>query len=125
MDLREIAKESGDTSENTRHWFSNEKFDIYLWKGTDDRIVKFQLCYKGRVRANPNYIEEVVSWSIELGMSFHYVDSYRIQTPILEGAPPFDLSELRYELSNPECRIDSNLKGFILDKLEKASTYVA
>ncbi len=66
--LREIATVKQD-SRDTKRWFRDESFDLYLWQNAAGEIVSLQLCYN---RINN---EHILRWSSQEGYLHARVDS--------------------------------------------------
>ena len=111
--LRQIRGVAGE-----RQWYQDEYFDLFVTRGADGGIARFQLCYARDTRR-----ERALDWKRGRGMQHlrvrqRYEESQGREqsgTLSLESAPPDPELRLRFEAAST--RLPSGLRAFVLRRL--------
>ncbi len=100
--LREILSSRKIINGQSRRWFTNEMFDLFIFFNNENMLVQFQLCYDKQDN------EHVISWSERSGYAHNRIDTGR-DIPGRAGSPLF--------VSNGSCDIETLKKAFIESSL--------
>jgi len=115
-----MLKETWNTHDTNRRWFSDDYFDLIVWYDTDRRLIGFQLCYD--MQGN----EHAFTWREGTGTAHHRIDSgesspLKNMTPVLVpvGAVPYNM--LARQFRERAANIDADITALVLRKLSEES----
>ena len=112
--LREIQEIRQIEGEPRRRWFSDDILDLYVWYGSDDDIIQFQICYD----RGPG--EQALTWTRDRGILHHSVDDgesgiYRMKSsPVITRESSYDASRIRTLIKEHGAKLEHDLYEFIL-----------
>ncbi|MGH8676771.1 MAG: hypothetical protein ACREUQ_00265 [Burkholderiales bacterium] len=121
--LREIPGVRQDQAAVTRRWFQDDYFDLFVWIGSADEPVSFQLCY------NRLKTERVLGWSRESGYMHCGVDDgeslpIKNMTPIYVADGLLPVTRLESEFEQLSARVDARVRRFVLEKIREVAHHV-
>jgi hypothetical protein len=107
-----------ESDECKRRWFSNNYFDIFVWENDRLSITKIQLCYDKSME------ERVLTWTIGDNFCHDLIDNgeafpSKNNSPIFIHGGVFPAKDVLERFSVDSRTIDSNIRAFVLRKLEK------
>ncbi len=115
--LRELPLVRQVEEEPRRRWFADDYFDLIVWFKRNGEILGFQLCYDlpGDERA--------LTWRPRTGFVHQRVDDGELQrpykaTPILVADGSVDYAALAQRFREHCGAMDSQVAGFVLNKIE-------
>lgn len=122
--LREIKAVKQEPGRARKQWFSDEVMDLFVWRGGDGKVEKFQLV--ARIAGGEGASRErALTWSEAAGFHRHLVDDgerrpdrYKA-TPILIPTKDLPLLELSQVFGERAGNLDSYIRGFVADKLDE------
>lgn len=114
--LREIKAVRQDDPTQTRRWFQDDYFDLFVWVTRAGQVSAFQLGYDRSRR------ERALSWSTTRGFSHSRVDAgedtpFQSRTPLLVPGGSCPVRTLLRELERRGGALEAPLRDFLLSKL--------
>ena len=114
--LREISRSQKTTNGMTRRWFTNEKFDLFVFIKDDNQLAQLQLCY------DKHHKEHVIAWSEKYGYEHAYIDtgrnmSGRAGSPVFTTNGLCDIDEVKRSFIDTSLNLDNMLFDQIYRKL--------
>jgi hypothetical protein len=115
--LREIEKTKQIPGESRRRWFVSTRFELIVWVTPENRLKKFQLCYR------ESGDERALTWSPETGFTHETVESGEEVsarpkgTPVLVQDGQFERDRILAEFERESAGIDPELSTFVKNAL--------
>ncbi|MFC1671500.1 hypothetical protein ACFL01_00040 [Planctomycetota bacterium] len=119
--LREVKYVSQHAGEPFRRVFCCSRMDIYVWFEESGEIYGFQLCYR------QNREEKALTWLQDKGFTHRSVDDGEDRggrfkmTPVLMPDGVFAREDVVASFEEISEKIDSEIVGFILKKVDEYS----
>ena len=90
--LQEVKHVRQIQGEPFRRWFSDDRFELFVWHGSDNQVIGFQLCYR------EGSDQKALTWQQDSGFTHNRIDDGEggamcsKMTPILlpDGAFDYD-----------------------------------
>jgi hypothetical protein len=118
--LKEIAAVKQD-SRDTKRWFRDEYFDLYLWQTAAGEIVSLQLCY------NRIHNEHILRWSAQEACLHARVDAPqdkpgRAMSAMLVANGVFPAKLVREDFLKAALEIPDEVRDFVLSCMAGCSS---
>jgi hypothetical protein len=116
--LHEITVARKDDSGYQRHWYEDERMDLFVWYDEAGEFVSFQLAY------DKPFAERAIAWKRERGFMHARVDDgarggRHPGSPLLVGEGEIQVGPVIDEFRQRATNVDATVANFVLEKLEQ------
>jgi hypothetical protein len=98
----------------TRLWFTDDFFDLYVWINQEDQITEFQVCYDKEQR------ERVLTWKADGYLSHRQIDvgkQQRNMTPVYLPDGALDKTRIGERFRESSRTLEPKIVALVLEKI--------